>query len=682
MAQIDWKTLGFDAYRTRTVVVSHFKDGKWSKPESTETFSFTFDPFAQVFHYAISCFEGLKAFRQKDGRVAMFRPDQNAARLQRTADYLGMPCPDEKMFYEMCEACIRGNMEFLPPYGLGASMYLRPLLVGMHPQMQLVPYPEAVFAVMCAPVGSYYGAHLKSCAAVIPGNYDRAAPKGSGSYKIGANYANTFKPYKFAHEQGYAELLYLNSSTREFVDEFGSSNFFGIKGNKYVTPLSDSVLPSITNKTLQQVAIDLGMEVEKRPVPLEELETFEEVGGCGTAVVITPLSHIDMKPVLEEAEVSREFRYCPDGEVGPKSTALYKRIRAIQDGEFSAGIFGLAGLPPYPPYVAARRRGLLPRVFTLALSGGRFLLRTEKIAPFCAFHSQAPCPVRTFLTGIPGQARNHGAADRPTFFGCKGTKKVVFLLTRMEMRKFLVIACLLAAAVSCGTTQVREYKVKVVREYPHDVTSYTQGLFFHGDSLYESTGQWGESSFRTVDLETGEALSRMDFSRKYFIEGSIFFGDNLYLLTWTNNLVFLYDAATRKYKATLAYPREGWGLTTDGKQLIASDGSAFLFFMDGDLNVERRLRVTMDGKSVSYLNELEYIDGKVWANVYTTDTIVIIDPSDGKVEATVDCRGLLPYRERTAETDVLNGIAVDKQGRIFLTGKYWPKMFEIELVKK
>ena len=250
------------------------------------------------------------------------------------------------------------------------------------------------------------------------------------------------------------------------------------------------------------------------------------------------------------------------------------------------------------------------------------------------------------------------------------------------MRKFLLIAGLVIAAVSCGTTKVQEYKVKVVREYPHDVTSYTQGLFFRGDSLYESTGQWGESSFRTVDLETGEALSRMDFSRKYFIEGSIFFEGTLYLLTWTNNLVFLYDADTRKYRETVAYPREGWGLTTDGKQLIASDGSSFLYFMDKDLNVERRLRVTMDGKSVRYLNELEYIDGKVWANVYTTDTIVIIDPADGKVEATVDCRGLLPYRERTAETDVLNGIAVDRKGRIFLTGKYWPKMFEIELVKK
>ena len=249
------------------------------------------------------------------------------------------------------------------------------------------------------------------------------------------------------------------------------------------------------------------------------------------------------------------------------------------------------------------------------------------------------------------------------------------------MRKFLTILCLLAAAVSCGTTQVRQYKVKVVKEYPHDVASYTQGLFFHGDSLYESTGQYGESTFRTVDLETGEALSRMDFSRKYFIEGSVIFGGDLYILTWESGVAFRYDAATHKYKASIAYPREGWGLTTDGKQLIASDGSSFLYFMDADLNVQRRLRVTMDGKSVPYLNELEYIDGKVWANLYTYDTIVIIDPSDGKVEASVDCRGLLPYRERDSKTDVLNGIAVDKDGRIFLTGKYWPKMYEIELVK-
>ena len=250
------------------------------------------------------------------------------------------------------------------------------------------------------------------------------------------------------------------------------------------------------------------------------------------------------------------------------------------------------------------------------------------------------------------------------------------------MRKFAYIFLVLLAAVSCGTAKVQEYKVKVVREYPHDITSYTQGLFFHGDTLYESTGQWGESTFRTVDLASGDALTRMDFSRQYFIEGSIIFGDTLYILTWTNNLVFLYDAKTLEYKATVAYPRQGWGITTDGKQLIASDGSSYLYFMDADLNVLRRQRVTKDGKPVFDLNELEYIDGKVWANVYTTDTIVIINPADGVVEATVDCRGLLPYKERTRNTDVLNGIAVDKDGRIFLTGKYWPKMYEIELVKK
>lgn len=250
----------------------------------------------------------------------------------------------------------------------------------------------------------------------------------------------------------------------------------------------------------------------------------------------------------------------------------------------------------------------------------------------------------------------------------------------MKAMKYLFL--FLLAAVSCGSAKVREYKVRVVNEYPHDVTSYTQGLFFHGGTLYETTGQYGESSLRTVDLSTGEALTRQDFSRKYFAEGSAILGDDLYILTWTNKLAFRYDAATLTYKSTLAYPREGWGLTTDGKQLIASDGSAFLYFLDADLNVLRRQRVTLDGKSVRYLNELEWIDGKVWANVYTSDLIVVIDPADGKVVATVDCSGLLPMKDRSPQTDVLNGIAVDAEGRIFLTGKYWPRMYEIELVKK
>lgn len=333
MSNINWDTLGFDAYQTRTLVYSCHQDGRWSPAATTENFSFQLNPFAQVLHYAISCFEGLKAFRQKDGRIAIFRPDQNAARMARTAAYLGLPVPDEALFIEMCERCVKENLEFLPPYGHQASLYIRPLLMGIHPQMQLVPHPEAIFAVMCAPVGSYYGEHLKSFAGVVPGNYDRAAPKGSGSYKIGANYAATFKPYKTAHDQGYTELLYVDSATRSHIDEFGSSNFFGIKGNKYITPLSDSVLPSITNKTLREVAEDFGMEVEIRPVPVTELAEFEEAAACGTAVVITPMSHIDIKPVLEEDAIARSYRFTPDGEVGPVCTKLYRRITGIQFGE-------------------------------------------------------------------------------------------------------------------------------------------------------------------------------------------------------------------------------------------------------------------------------------------------------------------------------------------------------------
>ena len=333
MSNINWDTIGFDAYRTRTVILSRFQDGKWSPAEKTENFSFTLDPFAQVLHYAVACFEGLKAFTQKDGKIVIFRPDENAARMRRTADYLGMPAPDEDLFISMCEECVKNNLEFMPPYGHGASMYLRPILMGVHPQMQLTPNPDALFAVICAPAGAYYGSNMRSFSAVIPGDYDRAAPKGSGSYKLGANYAATFKPYKIAHDQGYQELLFLNSATREYVDEFGSSNFFGIKGNTYVTPLSESVLPSITNKSLQQVAKDLGMEVEKRKIPVEELAEFDEAAACGTAVVITPMYRIDIKPVLGGEEIERSFTYGEPEKVGPVCTKLYKTLTGIQSGE-------------------------------------------------------------------------------------------------------------------------------------------------------------------------------------------------------------------------------------------------------------------------------------------------------------------------------------------------------------
>ena len=253
------------------------------------------------------------------------------------------------------------------------------------------------------------------------------------------------------------------------------------------------------------------------------------------------------------------------------------------------------------------------------------------------------------------------------------------------MRRLFLLLSVLAAALLCCACEakVKEYKVKVVKEYPHDTGSYTQGLFFYKGDMYESTGQYGSSTFRKVDLATGEPLEKLDFNRKYFVEGSVVLGDNLYILTWESRVAFIYDANTLEYKATYSYPREGWGLTTDGKELIASDGSSKLYFLDGDYKLQRAVDVKLDGRPVRNLNELEYIDGKVWANVYTTDLIVIINPSTGAVEATVDCTGLLPAKLREPRTDVLNGIALDPAtGKIYLTGKYWKRLYEIELVEK
>lgn len=246
----------------------------------------------------------------------------------------------------------------------------------------------------------------------------------------------------------------------------------------------------------------------------------------------------------------------------------------------------------------------------------------------------------------------------------------------------LVVIVLSLFASSCVNAKVRQYKAQVVAEYPHDRTSYTQGLFFYDGQMYESTGLNGKSTFRKVDIRTGKALFRLNFDRRYFLEGSVEKDGNIYMLTWQNNVAFVYDAKTLKYKKSYSYPREGWGLTTDGKSLIASDGSANLYFLDDDFRTARKMTVRLNGRPVNDLNELEYIDGKIWANVYLTDLIVIVNPADGNVEATVDCSGLLPSRLRYDDTDVLNGIAYNPQnGKIYLTGKNWCRLYEIKLAE-
>ena len=332
MQNLDWAHLGFTVRETNGVLVSRYIDGKWTAP-ARETGPVELSPYALALNYAKTCFEGLKAFRGADGVVRIFRPDENARRLIRSAEFLDMPAPSEELFIEMCAEYVRWNIDFLPPYGYNASMYLRPLLIGTDKQLNLKSPVEATFIMMGIPAGSYSGAKtLTPVTAVISRDFDRAAPNGTGSYKLSANYAPSFHAYNTAHALGFQELLFLDPATKTKIDEFGSSNFFGIKDGTFVTPLSDSVLPSITNKSLQQVARDLGLKVEKRVIPYEELETFEEVNACGTAVVITPIGEITDKPALKSETVTRVFRFGEPGVCGPVSRKLYETLRGIQDG--------------------------------------------------------------------------------------------------------------------------------------------------------------------------------------------------------------------------------------------------------------------------------------------------------------------------------------------------------------
>lgn len=260
---------------------------------------------------------------------------------------------------------------------------------------------------------------------------------------------------------------------------------------------------------------------------------------------------------------------------------------------------------------------------------------------------------------------------------------VLLTTTKIQMKAFITAIFFSLFLLSCTEAKVKEYKLEVVAEYPHDTGSYTQGLFFHGGQLYESTGLHGKSTFRKVELETGDALEKLKFDKKYFVEGSVILDDELYILTWESRVAFIYDANTLEYKSSWSYPREGWGITTDGKQLIASDGSANLYFMDKRFALDRKQMVTFEGRPIRWLNELEYIDGKVWANIYTTDEIAIINPKNGVIEGVIDCIGLLPRSLKTPQTDVLNGIAYNPQTKkIYLTGKNWPKIYEVKLIEK
>lgn len=231
------------------------------------------------------------------------------------------------------------------------------------------------------------------------------------------------------------------------------------------------------------------------------------------------------------------------------------------------------------------------------------------------------------------------------------------------------------------TKKVKRLKAVVTEKFPHDKYAYTQGLFFENGVLYESCGQYGTSNLRTVDIATGKVLSKSNLDSKYFAEGSVIFGGNLYLLTWREQICMIYNPATFKKIGEIRYNGEGWGLTTDGKELIMSNGSASITFLDPMTFMEnRRINVTLDGKPIDYINELEYINGEIWANVYLEDYIITIDPQNGCVTSVIDCTNVYPAAVRNAHADVLNGIAYNPaDGSIYITGKYWPQLYKISV---
>ncbi len=326
MQAIDWSSIGFGYIPTDYNVRCVYRDGAWGEIETTSDTNISLSIAATCLHYGQEAFEGLKAYRCPDGKVRVFRPDENAARLQATCRGLVMPEVPTELFIEMVERVVRLNESFIPPYESGATLYVRPLLIGTTAQVGVHPASEYLLVIFVTPVGPYFKGGFSTNPYVITRDYDRSAPLGTGCYKVGGNYAASLKANKWAHEQGYSCEFYLDAKEKKYIDECGAANFFGIKQGTYVTPLSTSILPSVTNKSLMQLAADMGLKVERRQIPIEELATFEEAGACGTAAVISPIERID------DPETGHSYVFAPDGKPGPVSTRLYKKLVDIQYG--------------------------------------------------------------------------------------------------------------------------------------------------------------------------------------------------------------------------------------------------------------------------------------------------------------------------------------------------------------
>lgn len=326
---LDWKNLGFSYIKTDYRFIARWKDGKWDSGELTTDSTLHIHEGSTALHYGQQCFEGLKAYRCKDGSINLFRPDQNAKRMQNTCNRLLMPQVPTELFIRACKEVVKANDRWVAPYGTGATLYLRPFVIGVGENIGVRPAPEYIFCVFCCPVGAYFKGGMKPSNFLVT-DYDRAAPHGTGGVKVGGNYAASLLPHELAAERKFADAIYLDPKTHTKVEEVGAANFFGIThDNKFITPLSPSILPSITKYSLLYLAKErLGMETIEGDVYINELDQFAEAGACGTAAVISPIGGI---------QYGDDFHvFYSETEVGPITKRLYDELTGIQFGDVEA----------------------------------------------------------------------------------------------------------------------------------------------------------------------------------------------------------------------------------------------------------------------------------------------------------------------------------------------------------
>ncbi|MBZ4676881.1 MAG: branched-chain amino acid aminotransferase [Anaerophaga sp.] len=324
---IDWSNLSFSYLDTDYNVRCYYRNGKWGELEVSSSNQINIHMAATALHYGQEAFEGLKAYRGKDDKIRIFRVEENARRMLSSSKGIMMAEVPEALFVEAVKKAVSLNKRFVPPYESGASLYIRPLLIGTGPKVGVQPADEYLFLVFVTPVGPYFKEGFKLTSVAVMREYDRAAPRGTGNIKVGGNYAAGLRAGMLAKEKGYSAVLYLDSREKKYIDECGPANFFGIKDNTYITPESRSILPSITNKSLVQLAKDMGLKTEIRPIPFDEVDTFEEVGQCGTAAVISPVGRID------DLDNNKSYSFSKDGEPGPVTKKLYHKLRALQYGD-------------------------------------------------------------------------------------------------------------------------------------------------------------------------------------------------------------------------------------------------------------------------------------------------------------------------------------------------------------